>query len=107
MTWVLPVERMNYFITEDRSKTRQNISPGNRLSVRRSYVPRRADVYQDADCMICLFRLTDLSAVKYQKVRQISPFLFRRDRDQVLFDLHRVVVLRQAEAIGKPLTVRV
>ena len=57
--------------------------------------------------MIRLFRLADLSAVEYQKVRHMPPFLFRRDRKQVLFDLHRVVVLRQAEAIGEPLHVRV
>jgi hypothetical protein len=61
---------------------------------------RRADVIEHADFALGVSRLADTPAVKYEKVREERPILSWEQRHQVLLDLDRISLPREAEPVA-------
>ena len=60
---------------------------------------RRADVVEGADLAFRALRIADLASVLDEQMRKHRPLLARKERNQILLDLHGVGVLREAESV--------
>src|SRR5687768_9985475 len=62
----------------------------------------RTDLGDDALVAFRRSRVANSSAVKDENVRNIRPFVARKERHQLALDLYRILLLRQAEADAEP-----
>src|SRR5205085_2314347 len=65
------------------------------------------EVVDDADLAQRATRVTDAATVPDQQMRKTGPVLARHESDEIAFDLHRVLLPREAEPLGQPAHVRV
>src|SRR5712692_1383623 len=68
---------------------------------------RRAEVVEHALLAARQTREADTAAVPDQKVREAAPVLTRHELHQVALDLHRILLLGEAEPLREPAHVRV
>ena len=91
----------------DRPCSRRWADPAVSSRARQILNGRRAHLGESAHVALGLARLADLAAVLDEAQREVTPLLGRYQPVQIVFDLHRIRLVRELETMRQPRDVRV